>query len=98
MGSLMDTVFGGQRPIYNNEVVSMYPAQKATTKAEAFANAQAVNVKLAEEGFVLLKNQNAALPLNKGAKISVFGKNSVNLSYGGSGSGAISALDTSGLL
>ena len=87
MSGLMDTVFGGQRPIYNNEVVSMYPSQKAQNKAEAFANAQEVNLKLAEEGFVLLKNENAALPLNKGAKISVFGKNSVNLSYGGSGSG-----------
>ena len=87
MNGLMDTVFGGQRPVYNTEVVSMYPAQKATTKAEAFANAQAVNQRLAEEGFVLLKNQNTALPLAKGAKISVFGKNSVNLSYGGSGSG-----------
>ncbi len=87
MSGLMDTVFGGQRPIYNTEVVSMYPAQKATTKAEAFANAQDVNLKMAEEGFVLLKNEGAALPLAKGAKISVFGKNSVNLSYGGSGSG-----------
>ena len=36
---------------------------------------------------MLLKNENAALPMNKGAKISVFSKNSVNLSYGGSGSG-----------
>ena len=87
MSGLMDTVFGGQRPIYNTEVVSMYPAQKATTKAEAFANAQDVNLRMAEEGFVLLKNEGAALPLAKGAKISVFGKNSVNLSYGGSGSG-----------
>ncbi len=87
MNGLLDTVFGGQRPIYNTEVVSMYPAQKAQNKAEAFANAQAVNRRLAEEGFVLLKNQNAALPLPAGAKISVFGKNSVNLSYGGSGSG-----------
>lgn len=58
-----------------------------TVKAEAFANAQEVNLKLAEEGFVLLKNENAALPMNKGARISVFSKNSVNLSYGGSGSG-----------
>ena len=65
----------------------MYPTQKATNKAEAFANAQEVNLKLAEEGFVLLKNENAALPMNKGARISVFSKNSVNLSYGGSGSG-----------
>ncbi len=87
LGGLMDTLFGSQRPIYSDEVTSVYTSQKATNKAEAFANAQEVNLKLAEEGFVLLKNENAALPMNKGARISVFSKNSVNLSYGGSGSG-----------
>lgn len=87
LGGLMDTLFGSQRPIYSDEVTSVYPTQKATNKAEAFANAQEVNLKLAEEGFVMLKNENAALPMNKGARISVFSKNSVNLSYGGSGSG-----------
>lgn len=87
LGGLMDTLFGSQRPIYSDEVTSVYPTQKATNKAEAFANAQEVNLKLAKEGFVLLKNENAALPMNKGARISVFSKNSVNLSYGGSGSG-----------
>lgn len=50
-----------------------------------------LNEEIASEGFVLLKNENSALPLsttnsNK-AKVSVFGKNSVNLVYGGSGSG-----------
>ena len=87
LGGLMDTLFGSQRPIYSDEVTSVYPAQKAASKAEAFANAQEINLKLAEEGFVLLKNENAALPMNKGARISVFSKNSGNLSYGGSGSG-----------
>lgn len=87
LGGLMDTLLGSQRPIYSDEVTSVYPTQEATNKAEAFANAQEVNLKLAEEGFVLLKNENAALPMNKGARISVFSKNSVNLSYGGSGSG-----------
>lgn len=87
LGGLMDTLLGSQRPIYSDEVTSVYPTQKATNKAEAFVNAQEVNLKLAEEGFVLLKNENAALPMNKGARISVFSKNSVNLSYGGSGSG-----------
>ena len=87
LGGLMDTLFGSQRPIYSDEVTSVYPTQKAANKAEAFVNAQEVNLKLAEEGFVLLKNENAALPMNKGARISVFSKNSVNLSYGGSGSG-----------
>ena len=37
---------------------------------------------------VLLKNENNALPLKANAKVSVFGKNSVNLVYGGSGSAA----------
>lgn len=86
LSGLADTLFGGQRPIYNTDVVSMYPAE-ASSKEEALNNAQALNLKAAEEGFVLLKNENSALPLEKGAKISVFGKNSVNLSYGGSGSG-----------
>ena len=90
--SLMDVVFGGKRPIYDNSVESMYVTD-VTSKDEAYANAQKLNLRLAEEGFVLLKNQENALPLNKNAKISVFGKNSVNLSYGGSGSGGF---DTSG--
>ncbi len=97
LGGLMDTLFGSQRPIYSDEVTSVYPTQKATNKAEAFANAQEVNLKLAEEGFVLLKNENAALPMNKGARISVFSKNSVNLSYGGSGSGGFDTSNSKNL-
>ena len=97
LGGLMDTLFGSQRPIYSDEVTSVYPTQKATNKAEAFANAQEVNLKLAEEGFVMLKNENAALPMNKGARISVFSKNSVNLSYGGSGSGGFDTSDNKNL-
>ena len=91
--SFFDTFFGGMRPIYDESIASMYPASEATSKDEALSNAQAVNRKLAQEGFVLLKNEGEALPLKEGAKISVFGKNSVNLSYGGSGSGGF---DTSG--
>ena len=56
-------------------------------KADALAAANAVNEQIAEEGIVLLKNDGNALPLEDGAKVSVFGKNSVNLVYGGSGSG-----------
>ena len=56
LGGLMDTLVGSQRPIYSDEVTSVYPAQKEASKAEAFANAQEINLKLAEEGFVLLKN------------------------------------------
>ena len=72
---LMDTVFGGVRPIYDDSVTSMYTATNASSKEEALLNAQNFNIQLAEEGFVLLKNENSALPLSDGARISVFGKN-----------------------
>ena len=41
------------------------------------------------EGAALLKNQNAALPLAQGAKVSLFGHGSVDLMYGGTGSGSV---------
>ena len=62
-------------------------------KADAFKKANALNEKICEEGFVLLKNENNVLPLENAKKISVFGKNSVNLAYGGSGSGAFTVTD-----
>ena len=70
-----------------------------TTRARQMClpRADKYNEKIAEEGFVLLKNKGGALPVytpeserNAAAeqpKVSVFGKNSVNLAYGGSGSG-----------
>lgn len=43
------------------------------------------------EGAVLLMNENHALPLTAGAKVSCFSSSSVNLVYGGTGSGNIDA-------
>lgn len=87
----LNSVFGEERRV----VVKGDPSQAQYfttdegihTKAEALAAANALNEQLCEEGFVLLKND-AALPLDKGAKVSVFGMNSVDLVYGGSGSSA----------
>jgi hypothetical protein len=42
---------------------------------------------MADEGFVLLKND-GSLPLEEGAKVSIVGKASTNLARGGAGSGA----------
>ncbi len=56
------------------------------TKQDALNAANALNVKICEEGTVLLKNENSVLPLKSGTTVSVFGKSSVNLVYGGSGS------------
>ncbi|MCQ2800640.1 MAG: glycoside hydrolase family 3 C-terminal domain-containing protein [Bacilli bacterium] len=48
----------------------------------------ALNVQIAEEGFVLLKNKDNMLPFGNDVKnISVFGKTSINLAYNGGGSG-----------
>ena len=86
---------GGMRALYADGVEASYVSDFAS-KEEALENANAVNVDLCREGFVLLKNENNALPIatpesdsavTERPKISVFGKNSVNLAYGGSGSG-----------
>jgi beta-glucosidase len=60
-----------------------------TDKASAKENGNKVNIKIVEEGITLLKNKdNNALPLAKGAKVSVFGKNSSDVAIGGGGSGS----------
>ncbi|MBR1686200.1 MAG: glycoside hydrolase family 3 protein [Clostridia bacterium] len=41
------------------------------------------------EGAVLLKNENAALPLGENAKVSLFSHSSVEMIYGGTGSGSV---------
>ena len=46
-----------------------------------------VNAQLADEGFVLLKNQDGFLPMNGDERVSIVGKSSTNLVKGGGGSG-----------
>ncbi len=43
------------------------------------------------EGAALLRNKNNALPLARGSKVSTLSTNSVNLTYGGTGSGNVDA-------
>ena len=88
ISSLLDaTAFGGKRPIIDENAEGIPFEQDFATKDEALKNGNKVTEEICEEGMVLLKNENA-LPLKNGAKVSVFGKNSVNLVYGGSGSAA----------
>lgn len=89
---LMDTMFGGERSerIGGTGDNAYFKADEGITdKASALAASNAVNEEMCEEGFVLLKNDNV-LPVKTSstarAKVSVFGKNSVDLSYGSSGS------------
>ncbi|MCR4998815.1 MAG: glycoside hydrolase family 3 C-terminal domain-containing protein, partial [Lachnospiraceae bacterium] len=57
---------------------------------DAIEEAKALCTEIAEEGIVLLKNENGGLPLAEGAKVNVFGWSSTNPIYGGTGSGALS--------
>jgi len=89
ISSLLDaTVFGGKRPIIDKDAEGIPFEQDFATKAEAFENGNKVTEEICEEGMVLLKNENNALPLKKNAKVTVFGRNSIQLVYGGSGSAA----------
>ena len=99
--SLLNTVMpgGGERAVFADDSEALYVSDYGSKK-EAYQAANDLNLRLCEEGMVLLKNENGALPLatpvsspDKTAKpkVSVFGKNSVNLAYGGSGSGGVDA-------
>lgn len=64
-----------------------YYAAKFATKAEAYDQSREVAINVQAEGTVLLEN-NGALPLDVDERrISVFGVASVNIAFGGTGSG-----------
>lgn len=77
---------GGIRAKYAEGIEPIYVSEY-DSKKDVYDAARDMNRTICEEGMVLLKNEGSALPLAENSKISVFGKNSVNLAYGGSGSG-----------
>lgn len=83
----LSLVFGGERAnIIEDNRTEWYDRQYAS-KEEVLDAANDFVIEVEKEGIVLLKNENDALPLSgKDAHISVFGKNSVNIVYSGSGS------------
>lgn len=85
----LNTVFGDDRQVLKSGDPNQYQYFKTDddikNKADALENANQVNEKIGEEGFVLLKND-GSLPLKKNAKVSVFGMNQTNMVYSGSGS------------
>ena len=96
VSKVFDNVFGGDTSSGRGDGGVYALDEGITDKESARANGNAVSEEITEEGFVLLKNgkvgDDPALPLETSSsakkKVSVFGKNSVNLVYGGSGSGA----------
>ena len=74
-GSLIDSVLGGKKAITAPRDKTD-PSYK--TKQQAYDAGNAVVEEICDEGMILLKNENNALPLKAGAKVSVFGKNSTD--------------------
>ena len=92
---VFNLVLGGPTAIYAPGTEPAYTTN-FTSKDEVYNAARDMNQEIVEEGSVLLKNKDNALPIatpvsdssvSANPKISVFGKNSVNLAFGGSGSG-----------
>ncbi|MDR0636305.1 MAG: glycoside hydrolase family 3 C-terminal domain-containing protein [Treponema sp.] len=84
---------GGQKYRIVGEAANVdtaYFKSKYNNPEDASAAAKALTVTIEEEGIVLLKNdEKSVLPLQEGAKVSVFGRTSIDLIYGGSGSGNV---------
>ena len=74
-GSLIDSILGGKKAI-TEPIDRTDPSYK--TKQQTYDAGNAVTEEICDEGMILLKNENNTLPLQKGAKVSVFGKNSTD--------------------
>lgn len=73
----------------DEDVDTEYYKSEFSSEDELKAEGEKVGQKIVEEGIVLLKNDNDALPLASGNKVSVLGQNSVDLVYGGGGAGSV---------
>ena len=83
-------IFGRAQAIIGDNKGLYTVSEGITDKESAYDAANELNIEIASEGTILLKNDQNVLPFAPNSKISVFGKNSVNLLYGGSGSGGYS--------
>ena len=84
--SIFGTVLGGRTPVFGDNSVEIYTSEY-DSKEQSVEAGNELNVRIEEEGAVLLVNEDNALPLARGSRVSVFGKNSVDIVLGGSGSG-----------
>ena len=88
LGDVLDFALGGADPIFKEGEQSAY-VKSFNSKDESKANADNVNVKLNEEGMVLLKNKNNALPIAKQSAVAPMGYGYRSPIYGGTGSGSV---------
>ncbi len=87
----VNSVMGGERRVLKSGDPDKYMRFTADydNKDDVYAAANALNEDICEEGFVLLKNDDGILPLAENERnVTVFGKNSVDVVLGGTGSNA----------
>ena len=84
--------YASETPTFGNYFNSDY-----STREEVLAVNRELNENIEAEGLVLLKNENS-LPIGGDLKVSVFGKNSVSVLSGGSGSGAGGGVPVTGFI
>lgn len=83
----LSMVFGGERANIVEDNRNELYNREFDSKADVRAAAENFVIDVEKEGAILLKNNNDALPLTMNQPaVSVFGKNSVDLVYSGSGS------------
>ena len=88
-----DLVVGANRTqVTNADESAQYYTSDFSSDDERVEYGKQLSEKVEAEGATLLKNDNAALPLGTGAKVTLFSHSSVDLVYGGTGS---AGLDTS---
>ena len=78
-------------PAGQEEGYARYFDSKFASIAELKAAGEAKVREVEGEGIVLLKNENNALPLQSGSKVSLIGVTATDPVYGGTGSGAVDA-------
>ncbi|MDO5325525.1 MAG: glycoside hydrolase family 3 N-terminal domain-containing protein, partial [Clostridia bacterium] len=79
MGVNLNPLLTGKKSVESAEILSV---------ADATEQSLRMAERLEEEGIVLLRNENKALPLAAGTKVNLFGYASVDPIYGGTGSGS----------
>lgn len=72
--------------LVNEDENAIYYEEDFATEEERVARGYELVKQVEAEGAALLTNENNALPLKEGAKVSLFSTSSVNLVYGGTGS------------
>ncbi len=89
--SLSIFIGGTFNDIKNKDENAIYYKMDFDSQEEMVRYGEDLCKQVEAEGAALLFNENGALPLAEGAKVSCFSTSSVNLVYGGTGSGNIDA-------